>query len=119
MTIGLECHGACVLAAESAQMALLIFEAQRPDVIVADLELADLELDGRRFMQAVRELEHEKRTPGIAVSVHNTAATRASLCRPGSRSTSQAAHPGRACGLNRPSREAGAVVGPDTVGRPP
>ena len=73
MTIGLDRHGARVLAAESAQMALLIFEAQRPDVIVADLELADPELDGWRFMEAVRELEKEKRTPAIAVSAHNNA----------------------------------------------
>jgi CheY-like chemotaxis protein len=78
MIVGLERHGGRVVATESAQIALLLFEQHRPDVIVADLELADPELDGWRFMQAVRDLpaEREKRTPAIALSVHNTPADR-------------------------------------------
>ena len=73
MTVGLERQGARVLANESAQVALLDWESQRPDVIVADLELADPQLDGWRFMEAGRGLSSErvKRTPAIAVSVHN------------------------------------------------
>jgi CheY-like chemotaxis protein len=78
MTVGLGRHGARVLATETAQMALLLFEQHHPDVIVADLELADTELDGWRFMQAVRDLptERAKRTPAIAVTAHNEPADR-------------------------------------------
>jgi CheY-like chemotaxis protein len=73
MTVGLERHGARVLANESAQVALLAWEAQGPDVVVADLELADPQLDGWRFMEAGRAMASErvKRTPAIALSVHN------------------------------------------------
>jgi CheY-like chemotaxis protein len=73
MTVGLERHGGRVVANESAQVALLEWESQRPDVIVADLELADPQLDGWRFMEAGRGLSSEraKRTPAIALSVHN------------------------------------------------
>ena len=73
ITVGLERQGARVLPNESAQVALLAWESQRPDVIVADLELADPQLDGWRFMEAGRALSSErvKRTPAIAVSVHN------------------------------------------------
>jgi CheY-like chemotaxis protein len=71
MTVGLERHGARVFGTYSAQIAVLLFEQHAPDVVVADLELADPELDGWTFIRAVRELQHEKRTPAIAVSVHN------------------------------------------------
>lgn len=78
MMLGLERHGAQVLGTYSAQVALLLFEQHRPDVVIADLELADPELDGWLFMRAVRELssEREKRTHAIALSVHNTPADR-------------------------------------------
>jgi CheY-like chemotaxis protein len=78
MTLGLERHGARVLRTDSAQVALLQVEQHRPDVIVADLELADPDLDGWRFMRAVRDLpsERDKRTHAIALSVHNTPADR-------------------------------------------
>jgi CheY-like chemotaxis protein len=76
MTVGLEGHGARVLASDSAQHALLVYEMERPDVIIADLRLP--ELDGWTFMQAVRDMpgERERRTPAIAVTAHNTAADR-------------------------------------------
>jgi CheY-like chemotaxis protein len=76
MTIGLERHGARVLASESVQHAFLVYEAERPDVIVADIRLP--EMDGWTFIQAVRDMpaERKKRTPAIAVTVHNTAADR-------------------------------------------
>ena len=76
MTVGLESHGARVLASESAQHALLVYETERPDVIIADLRLP--ELDGWTFMQAVRDMpaERARRTPAIAVTAHNTAADR-------------------------------------------
>jgi DNA-binding response OmpR family regulator len=71
MVVGLERHGARVLSTDSAQAALLMFEQDRPDVVIADLELP--ELDGWSFIQAIRELpsERDKRTPAIAVTVHN------------------------------------------------
>jgi CheY-like chemotaxis protein len=73
MTVGLERQGARVIATDSAQVALLSWESQHPDVIVADLELADPQLDGWRFMEAGRSMASErvKRTPAIALSVHN------------------------------------------------
>jgi CheY-like chemotaxis protein len=71
MTLGLERQGARVLGTYSAQIALLLFEQHVPDVVIADLELADPELDGWTFMRALRELPFEKRTPAIALSVHN------------------------------------------------
>jgi CheY-like chemotaxis protein len=77
MTLGLESHGAKVFGTYSAQVALLLFEQHRPDVIVADLELP--ELDGWTFIRAVRDLpfeQGERRTPAIAVSVHNEPADR-------------------------------------------
>ena len=79
MTLGLEQHGARVIGTDSAQVALLLVEQHRPDVIVADLELADPELDGWMFVRTVRELsqEREKRTPAIAFTVHNEPADRA------------------------------------------
>lgn len=78
MTLGLERYGAQVFGTYSAQLAVLLFEQHRPDVIVADLELAEPDLDGWMFMRAVRDLpsEREKRTPAIAVSVHNEPADR-------------------------------------------
>jgi len=79
ITLGLEREGARVLGTDSAQNAVLLFEQHQPHVIVADLELEDPELDGWMFMRAVRDLpsEHEKRTPAIAVSVHNEPGDRA------------------------------------------
>jgi DNA-binding response OmpR family regulator len=71
MVVGLERHGAKVMPSDSAQAALLMFERDKPDVVIADLELP--ELDGWAFVQALRELpsERERRTPAIAVTVHN------------------------------------------------
>jgi CheY-like chemotaxis protein len=71
MVLGLERHGARVLATDSVQAALLTFQQHRPDVVIADLELP--ELDGWVLIQSLRELpsEREKRTPAIAVTVHN------------------------------------------------
>jgi CheY-like chemotaxis protein len=71
MVVGLERQGARVVATDSAQAALLMFEQEKPDIVVADLELP--ELDGWMLIQALRDLpsEREKRTPAIAVTVHN------------------------------------------------
>ena len=79
MTMGLERQGARVFGTYSAQIALLLFEQHLPDVVIADLELADPELDGWTFMRAAREMpgQREKRTPAIALSVHNEPADKA------------------------------------------
>lgn len=76
MVLGLERHGARVLATDSVQAALLTFQQHRPDVVIADLELP--ELDGWMLIQSLRDLpsEREKRTPAIAVTVHNQPADR-------------------------------------------
>lgn len=74
MVLGLERHGARVLHTDSVQMALLLFDQHRPDVLIADLELP--ELDGWALIQSVRDRpsERQKRTPAIALTVHNTPA---------------------------------------------
>jgi len=54
MALGLELHGARVQATDSASAALLMFETQRHDVALADLELP--EVDGWTFMKAPRKL---------------------------------------------------------------
>ena len=74
IALGLERHGARVLATDSAPAALLMFETQRSDVVIADLELP--EVDGWTFIRALRKLptEREKRTLAIALTAHNTRA---------------------------------------------
>ena len=72
IAFGLERHGARVRATDSAPAALLMFETQRTDVVIADLELP--EVNGWTFISALRKLpsEREKRTLAIALSAHNT-----------------------------------------------
>jgi CheY-like chemotaxis protein len=74
IAFGLERHGARVCATDSAPAALLMFETQRADVVIADLELPDV--DGWTFIRALRKLpaEREKRTLAIALTAHNTRA---------------------------------------------
>ena len=76
MVLGLERHGARVLATDSVQAALLTFEEHGPDVVIADLELP--ELDGWMLIQSLRDLPSQrvKRTPAIAVTAHNEPADR-------------------------------------------
>lgn len=76
IALGLEHQGAHVLSTDSAQAALLMFQAERPDVVIADLGLP--EVDGWTFMRAVRSLstEREKRTLAIALTAHNLRADR-------------------------------------------
>ena len=74
IAVGLERHGARVQATDSASAALLMFETDRHDVVISDLELPDV--DGWSFISALRKLpaEREKRTLAIALTAHNTRA---------------------------------------------
>jgi CheY-like chemotaxis protein len=69
-------HGARVIAAGSAQAGLLLLEQERPDLIVSDLEMP--EVDGYTFLRAVRTLPPDRggRTPAVALTVHNDTADR-------------------------------------------
>jgi CheY-like chemotaxis protein len=64
-------QGARVLAAESAQVGLLLVERERPHVIVVDLEMP--EIDGYAFLRAVRRLPGEAggQAPAVALTAHN------------------------------------------------
>ncbi|HEU5131945.1 MAG TPA: ATP-binding protein, partial [Pyrinomonadaceae bacterium] len=60
-------YGAEVRASDSASMALKMIEDWRPDVVVSDIGLP--EMDGYDFMMRLRELEGEgERIPAIAVT---------------------------------------------------
>jgi CheY-like chemotaxis protein len=61
-----------VQATDSASAALLMFETQQPDLIIADLALP--EVDGWAFIRAVRRrpTDRDRRTPAIALTAHNT-----------------------------------------------
>jgi CheY-like chemotaxis protein len=76
MTRGLAQLGARVLPAASAQMAFLAFERHKPDVIVSDLTLPDV--DGWAFLRAVRGLpsEREVRTPAIMLTADDAPGVR-------------------------------------------
>lgn len=71
LATGLRRHGADVYEAGSAQAALLLVEHNRPDLMVVDIELP--EIDGVDFLKAVRRLPGESgaRTPAVALTVHN------------------------------------------------
>lgn len=65
-------QGAAVHEAGTAQTAMLLLQEKRPDVMLVDLELPDV--DGWHFVKAVRQLDPEEggKTPAIALTVHNT-----------------------------------------------
>lgn len=68
--------GARVQTAPSAQGGLLLVQKHRPDVMLADLEMP--EVDGWEMLRRLRALppEHGGRTPAVALTAHNTAADR-------------------------------------------
>lgn len=74
---GLRRQGADVLEAGSAQVALLMLQQERPDVMVVDIELP--EVDGFDLLRAVRALPEEEggKTPAVALTVHNEPEARA------------------------------------------
>ena len=69
--------GARVQAAPSATAGLLLVEQHRPDVLVADLEMP--EVDGWELLRRVRALPPERggRTPAVALTAHSSAADKA------------------------------------------
>lgn len=64
-------QGARVLTAESAQVGLLMAERERPDVLLVDLEMP--EVDGYAFLRAVRRLPASMggQAPAVALTAHN------------------------------------------------
>jgi CheY-like chemotaxis protein len=72
LSAGLEQQGAQVIEAASAQAALLHVEEDRPDIVIAEVEMP--EVDGWGFVRAMRKLGPERggRTPAVALTDHNT-----------------------------------------------
>lgn len=68
----LKAAGARVLTADSAQSALTLLEQERPDLLLTDLEMP--EVDGWGLLRRVRALPPGRggRTPAVALTVHNT-----------------------------------------------
>jgi len=67
ITLALGRYGAEVRASDSASMALKMIEEWKPDVVVSDIGLP--EMDGYDFMRRLRELEGDgQRIPAIAVT---------------------------------------------------
>jgi CheY-like chemotaxis protein len=64
--------GARVRDAPSAQSGFLMLEQHRPDLLLTDLEMPDV--DGWEFLRAVRMMPPERggRTPAVAITAHNT-----------------------------------------------
>ena len=81
----LQREGAQVFTASSAQEALLRVESDRPDVLLADLEMP--EVDGWALLRAVRSLPRERggQTPAAALTIHNTPEDRGRSLRAGFR----------------------------------
>lgn len=67
----LRAEGARVLTAESAQVGLLLVEREKPDVLLVDLEMP--EVDGYAFLRAVRRLPGSMggQAPAVAFTAHN------------------------------------------------
>src|SRR5438309_2130373 len=68
----LKAGGARVMNANSAQAALVMLEQERPDLLVTDLEIPDV--DGWGLLLRVRALPPDRggRTPAVALTAHNT-----------------------------------------------
>lgn len=81
MSMGLSRQGAECLSAETAAQALEILTTHRPDVLVSDLTLPDM--DGTELILAVRRLAGLEQLPGIALTGHGGQAHRDAAFRAG------------------------------------
>ena len=72
----LKLAGARVRSAPSAQVGLRLVKQHRPDVLLADLEMP--EVNGWEMLRRLRALppEHGGQTPAVALTAHNSAADR-------------------------------------------
>jgi hypothetical protein len=68
VSVVLEGCGATVIAASSVHEALDVFAGWKPDVLICDIGMP--ELDGYAFIKAIRQLPHEKggNTPAVALT---------------------------------------------------
>lgn len=75
--------GARVQTAPSGQAGLLLVEQHRPDVLLADLEMP--EMDGWELLHRLRALPPERggQTPAVALTAHNSAADKARSLKAG------------------------------------
>jgi CheY-like chemotaxis protein len=75
--------GAHVVAAASAQAAILLLEQERPNLLLSDIEMPDV--DGWSLVRSVRALPPERGglTPAVALTVHNSREDRARSLRAG------------------------------------
>ena len=83
LTITLIRFGAEVRAADSAQQALEIFGQWRPDVLISDIEMPDI--DGHTLIGKLRNLEPDEdgMLPAIALTAHARAEDRDRALRAG------------------------------------
>jgi CheY-like chemotaxis protein len=83
LTITLIRFGAEVRAADSAQQALEIFGQWRPDVLISDIEMPDI--DGHTLIGKLRNLEPDEdgTLPAIALTAHARAEDRDRALRAG------------------------------------
>lgn len=75
--------GARTRTAPSAQAGLLLVQKHRPDVVLADLQMPDV--DGWELLRRLRALPPERggQTPAVALTAHNTAADKARSLKAG------------------------------------
>jgi CheY-like chemotaxis protein len=64
----LERKGFCVIEAENGNQAVALAESARPDLIIMDLEMP--ELDGLAATRKIRKLKELKHVPVLAVSAY-------------------------------------------------
>jgi PAS domain S-box-containing protein len=79
----LDSYGASVILAESATDALARFEAERPDILVSDIGLP--EMDGHDLMRRIRRLDRSGRdsVPAIALTAYARSEDRTRALRAG------------------------------------
>jgi CheY-like chemotaxis protein len=70
LTQALSSHGAEVISVGSAREALVELQRVRPDVLVSDIAMPDV--DGYELVRRVRELPADRggRTPALAITAH-------------------------------------------------